>query len=374
MAYITFDIEKLRHNYNYLDALFAEHNISWGVVAKMFCGNEAYLRSVLDLGIKQVCDSRIGNLKIIKLIAPNVKTVFIKPAAKRNAQKVVEYADISFNTSLDTIQALSDAAVRLGKEHKIVIMVESGELREGVVQHDLLNFYEQVAAMPSIKIIGLGTNLTCMNGVLPSYDKLRRLEYHAEQIKNKFGHQLELLSGGASVTIPLIYDNELPEGINHFRIGETLFFGTDVYHNSTIPDMKQDLFKLYGEIIEIDVKPNVPTGKMGHNVTGTVMKETNERQRYSTRAIVDIGLLDIESRHIQPVNDSITIAGASSDMTVLDLGDNEMGYSVGDKIAFTMDYMGVLRIMNSKYIEKRIERPASYKLPVRLNKGELQKA
>src|SRR5690606_24642504 len=140
----------------------------WSVVTKLLCGNEHYLRAVIALGLRQVCDSRLRHLKIIKSLAPHIETIFIKPPATGNAAGVVKYADVSFNSSLRTIRALSAAAAGCGKKHRIVIMVETGELREGVMPAALPAFFEAVYCLPGIEVIGLGTNLTCMYGVLPS--------------------------------------------------------------------------------------------------------------------------------------------------------------------------------------------------------------
>jgi predicted amino acid racemase len=72
------------------------------------------------------------------------------------------------------------------------------------------------------------------------------------------------------------------------------------------------------------------------------------------RAIVDLGLLDVEPNHIELVDKNCKIVGASSDISVIDLGESKKEYKVGDFVEFKMDYMALLRIMNSKYIEKRI--------------------
>lgn len=44
--------------------------------------------------------------------------------------------------------------------------------------------------------------------------------------------------------------------------------------------------------------------------------------------------------------------GASSDMIVLDLGDDKDRYRVGDLVSFRLIYMGALALLNSDYIEK----------------------
>jgi len=61
------------------------------------------------------------------------------------------------------------------------------------------------------------------------------------------------------------------------------------------------------------------------------------------------------------VDKSLKISGASSDMIVIDLDDNKNKYKVGDLIEFDMDYMGILRILNSRYIEKRVKTVANKK-------------
>ena len=357
MAYVTLNTDKLKHNYQRLETIFKKNNLQWAVVSKMLCGNKKYLEALIGLGIRQICDSRISNLRMIKSIAPDIETYFIKPAAKRNAQKVVMYADVSFNTSYETIKALSTHAVALNKQHKIVIMVELGERREGVMKAQLPAFYAAVAKLPNIEIVGLGTNLTCMFGVLPDYDKLSRLCACQADIKDLFGHDLPLISGGASVTIPLIETNQLPVGVNHFRVGETLFLGTDVYNNEEREDLYQDVFTLYAEIIELNEKPRTPSGKMGLNLMGEkYLAEKNATS--SVRAIVDVGLIDIEAKHLKPEDASLKIIGASSDMMVVDMGSNMKNFKVGDEIKFRMDYMGILRIMHSGYVEKRMETAA----------------
>src|SRR5690606_21274212 len=190
MAFVTLDTQKLKHNYDYLDQLFKEKSIQWSVVSKMLCGNKVYLEELLKLGVNQVCDSRVTNLRRIKTIAPHVETIYIKPPPKRSIKKIVEYADISFNTEFETIKMLSEAAISLNKKHKIVIMIELGELREGVLREDFINFYSKVFELPNIEVVGIGANLTCMYGVLPNHDKLIQLSLYKELIEAKFDKKI----------------------------------------------------------------------------------------------------------------------------------------------------------------------------------------
>jgi predicted amino acid racemase len=353
MAYLKLYQKKLKHNYTMIEKWFSDQDIDWGVVSKLLCGNKMFLEELVKLGVTEFHDTRITNLKMVKKVAPNAQTVYIKPPAKRNIPDIIRYADVSFNTDFSTIQLLSAEAEKQNKVHKIIIMIEMGDLREGVLGDHLVDFYEQIFKLPNINIVGLGTNLNCLNGIMPSQDKLIQLSLYKQLIEAKFNIPIPWISGGTSVTVPLLLKNQLPKQINHFRVGEVLFFGLDLFTNQTIEGMNSDVFRLYTEIIELYEKPKVPTGEQGFNVSGETPEYPEEDYgKQSFRAILDIGLLDCNPQYLIPEDEDITIIEASSDMLVLDVQQNEAGYKVGDLITFKLKYMGVLGIMNSKYIDK----------------------
>ena len=353
MAYLKLYQKKLKHNYTMIEKWFSDQDIDWGVVSKLLCGNKMFLEELVKLGVTEFHDTRITNLKMVKKVAPNAQTVYIKPPAKRNIPDIIRYADVSFNTDFSTIQLLSAEAVKQNKFHKIIIMIEMGDLREGVLGDHLVDFYEQIFKLPNINIVGLGTNLNCLNGIMPSQDKLIQLSLYKQLIEAKFNIPIPWISGGTSVTVPLLLKNQLPKQINHFRVGEVLFFGLDLFTNQTIEGMNSDVFRLYTEIIELYEKPKVPTGEQGFNVSGETPEYPEEDYgKQSFRAILDIGLLDCNPQYLIPEDEDIVIIEASSDMLVLDVQQNEAGYKVGDLITFKLKYMGVLGIMNSKYIDK----------------------
>lgn len=353
MAYLKLYQKKLQHNYTMIEKWFSDQDIDWGVVSKLLCGNKMFLEELVKLGVTEFHDTRITNLKMVKKVAPNSQTVYIKPPAKRNIPDIIRYADVSFNTDFSTIQLLSNEAAKQNKVHKIIIMIEMGDLREGVLGDHLVDFYEQIFKLPNINIVGLGTNLNCLNGIMPSQDKLIQLSLYKQLIEAKFKIPIPWISGGTSVTVPLLLKNQLPKQINHFRVGEVLFFGLDLFTNQTIAGMNNDVFRLYTEIIELYEKPKVPSGEQGFNVSGETPEYPEEDYgKQSFRAILDIGLLDCNPQYLIPEDEDITIIEASSDMLVLDVQQNEAGYKVGDLITFKLKYMGVLGIMNSKYIDK----------------------
>lgn len=355
MAEIIIDRRKLKHNYDFLETLFNKHQVRWGVVTKLLCGNPIYLKEIITLGATELMDSRISNLRAIKRIDPNIRTMYIKPPPRRSIRGVVKYADVSLNSDLDTLKIISEEAGKQGKMHEVIIMIEMGELREGVLGESLLDFYRQVFKLPHIKIIGLGANLNCLYGVMPSRDKLIQLSLYRQIIQLTFKRDIPLISGGTSVTIPMLFNNQVPPGVNHFRIGETLYFGADLFTGKTIKGMRDDVIILKAEIIELLEKPLVPEGVMSENPSGESYEINREDYgKTSWRALLDIGLLDISPDFLIPHDKDMKQAGASSDILVLDLGKNPKKYKVGDFIEFKLKYMGALRLFNSDYVIKRV--------------------
>ncbi|SFF89473.1 alanine racemase [Pontibacter chinhatensis] len=355
MAVLKLYRDKLKHNYNHLDNVFREHGIDWGVVTKLLCGQEIFLKEILGLGVKEVHDSRVTNLKVIKSMAPDVQTVYIKPAPKQSIPDIIRYADVSFQTELDIIRLLSEEAEKQHKLHKIIIMIEMGDLREGVLGDDLVDFYSKVFELPNISVIGLGANFNCLHGVMPTQDKLIQLSLYKQIIEAKFDRQIPWVSGGTSVTIPLLFNHLMPKGINHFRIGEALFFGLNLFTNETFENMHNDVFELYTEIIELTEKPMLPSGVLAENPSGESFEvDESLYGKTSHRAILDVGLLDINPRFLIPKEEDVSVIGASSDMLIVELGDNAQNYKVGDVLRFNLRYMGALSVLNSRYIGKEV--------------------
>lgn len=355
MAVLKLYHDKLQHNYNHLDRVFKQHDIDWGIVTKLLCGNELFLKEVLALGVQEIHDSRVTNLKVIKKVAPQVQTVYIKPAPKQSIPDIIQYADASFQTEYEIIKLLSDEAVRQNKLHKIIIMIEMGDLREGVMGEELVNFYEKVFELPGISVIGLGANFNCLHGVMPTRDKLIQLSLYKQIIEAKFNRNIPWVSGGTSVTIPLLFNHQMPQGINHFRIGEALFFGLNLFTGETFEGMYDDVFELFTEIIELTEKPMIPSGMLAENPSGESFEiDESLYGKTSHRAILDVGLLDINPKFLIPKDESISVIGASSDMLVVELGENRANYKVGDVLRFGLKYMGALSVLNSRYIAKKV--------------------
>jgi predicted amino acid racemase len=238
-------------------------------------------------------------------------------------------------------------------------MIELGELREGVKRTDIMEFYEKVFKLSNIEVIGIGSNLGCMYGVEPSYDKLLQLVLYKELISAKFDKELKFISGGTSITLPLIEMGSVPKEVNHFRVGEAAFFGISPLDNEQFKDLSVNTFEFTANIIELEEKMLVPEGIISDSNLGhTVDYSDEDFGEKSVKAILDFGLLDVAKEDIEAFDKDLSFVGITSDMIVIDIGtnktkDGKTRYGVGDKIKFKPNYMGVSRLLNSKFIDKR---------------------
>ncbi|MBN2728791.1 MAG: alanine racemase [Bacteroidales bacterium] len=364
MAELQINITEIRNNIVKLSEYFKKHNIEWSLITKVFSGDKDIMQHILtpDIvkDIHSVGDSRLSSLERLKDWNNDLVTIYLKPPAHAYIEDVVKYADISLNSSYKTIQALNNEAKKQNKIHKVIIMVELGELREGVNRDDLFDFYNKVFKLDNIEVVGLGSNLGCMYGVEPTYDKLLQLNLYKEVIEAKHNSKLSLISGGSSITLPLIETKMVPKDINHFRIGEAAFFGTSPLDNKPFMDLCTNTFNFYPQIIELEEKHLVPDGIIGDASIGHSADINDDDIGKTTyKAILDFGLLDVDRDGLTPDDKNITFVGITSDMTVVDIGNNkdEMGkkkYNVGDKICINPDYISVARLLNSRFIERKI--------------------
>lgn len=222
MAYpkLIVDYEILKNNVKTLVNLCNTKGIKVAGVTKVFCGNPQIAKAYVEGGVSFLADSRIENLQRLKDL--DVPKIILRLPMISEAEKIVEYADISLNSEIETIRALSEKALEKNLVHKVILMVDLGDLREGYYNdEDLFQAVEEVLELKGVKLVGLGTNLTCYGGVIPSIEHMDKLNRLKKEIEEKFNIELEILSGGNSSSLHLLSDHDL-QGINNLRLGESL--------------------------------------------------------------------------------------------------------------------------------------------------------
>jgi len=342
-------LNKINHNTSKLVDICKKFEITIVGVTKVFCGETEIANSMVKGGVELLADSRIENLEKLQNI--NVPKLLLRLPMKSQAEKVVQIADISLNSEIEIIRELAVKALEQEKEHKIILMVDLGDLREGIFkEEEVFSTVSEILKLNGVKLIGLGTNLTCYGGIIPKSDNLGKLVDLGKRIKNTYNIDLEVISGGNSSSINLIEKGQGPEGINQLRLGESIVLGRETAYGNRIVDTYDDCFKLFAEIIEIKEKPSIPIGEIGMDAFGN--KPTFNDKGIRKRAICAIGKQDVDLGDLYLEDESISILGGSSDHLILDISESKDEYKLGDIISFKLSYGGILSSMTSPYVYK----------------------
>ncbi|ABY92770.1 MAG: Alanine racemase domain protein [Caldanaerobacter subterraneus] len=348
---LRINLVKLRENTQTIVNLCEKKNIKVVGVTKVFCAIPEVAQTMVKGGVEILGDSRIKNLKKLQHIP--VPKMLLRIPMKSEVEEVIKYADISLNSEIDTIKSLSEEAKKQRKIHEIILMVDLGDLREGVLKEDVIPIVEQIVKLEGIRLRGIGTNLTCYGSVIPTPDILEELVEIKNSINKKFNLNLDIVSGGNSSSLYLVQNGLIPRGITQLRIGEAIVLGRETAFGDRIPHTYDDVFTLEAQIVELKEKPSYPRGILGMDAFG-------ERQVYvdrgiMKRAILAIGRQDVNMNDLIPIDSSIELIGSSSDHLIVNVTNSTYPYKVGDIIKFKLRYGGILSCSTSEYVEKVIE-------------------
>lgn len=345
---IVIDANIIKNNTRVIVDLCKKEGIDVAGVTKGIGGRKEIAQAMVDGGVKYLADSRIKNL--IRLEDFDLPKIMLRVPMISQAKDTVKYADISLNSELATIKALSKEAIQLNRIHKIILMLDLGDLREGIfTREDLLKTIEEVLTLDNIQLIGLGTNLTCYGGIIPDSKIVNKLLSLSELIKEKYKIDLDIISGGNSSSLHLL-NTGLLKGVNHLRIGEAILLGKETAYGEQISNTSSDGIYLEAELIEIKEKPSLPQGTIGRDAFGNKPSFIDRGNR--RRMILAIGRQDIKLDSLIPVDEDLKVLGGSSDHLILDSSDSKIQYKIGDVVRFNLRYGGILSAMTSEYVDK----------------------
>lgn len=347
---IEINLKKIAYNAKTLSRLYGSKGIDIIGVTKAVCGEPNVAAVLIKNGISILADSRLVNIERMRKAGIKAEFLLLRTPSLSQAEAVVKYADISLNTELSVIKELSKFALSYHTKHKIILMVELGDLREGIMPEDLDDIIKQVLELSGIELAGIGTNLACFGGIKPDEEKMNYLSSIARNIEKKHGIILEFVSGGNSANYNWFMSTNYAGKINNLRLGESIYLGRETLHRKPIPGLYMDAFTLVTEVIESKLKPSLPYGEVAQDAFGNV-PEFNDRGKIN-RTILGIGLQDVSVSGLTPRAD-MEIIGASSDHIIVDAKKTEL--KVGDEVEFDLNYAALLSAMTSPYVLKKVK-------------------
>lgn len=356
MRYPVLEVNRdaVRENAQEMCAFCGQRGMNIAGVVKFSDGDIEIARSYHEGGCSQIASSRTLHLERIKKELPDAVTMLIRIPMLSEADEVVQWCDMSLNSEERTLRILDEAAGRHGKTHGVILMLDVGDRREGVIgANELCRLAGLVEReLTHLKLVGVGSSFACVSGVLPDWDNLSELAEGARRVEETIGRKLDIVSGGSSISLTMLAaDKPIPPEINHLRIGGAIAnpMGIRVNRGVSIDSLREDAFKLTAEIIEIGQKPSVTQGT-GKNWAGqTVVFEDKGIRK---RAVIALGSQDVgDATSLMPLDEGVTVIGGSSDHTVLDITDSHRDWTVGDKIGFSLFYMNLLYCFATRHVE-----------------------
>lgn len=349
---LEINLSKIAHNAKHVKNMCDEQNIDLCVVTKGFCAIIPVVEAIISAGITFLADSRIQNIIKAKKKLPYVKYMMIRIPKISEAGDVIQYADISLQSQLEVIKAYSDRAQSMGKIHDIILMIDVGDLREGVMPEDAISTAGKILSMEGVNLVGIGTNVGCYGGIMPTIENTEMLVGIKKDMEKRFGINLKYISGGSTCTSKLLEKGSLPKGINNLRIGEGVILGEDSTNGRFIDGLYGDAFILKAEVVELTNKPSVPIGESGYDAFGC--KPVFVDKGIRKRAILSVGRQDVRIEALTPVFEGVEILGGSSDHLILDVTDCKEKIVPGSIIPFRCAYSAVLTLTTSPYVVKKM--------------------
>ena len=333
------------------------YGISVAGVIKFSDGDPRIGKAYAQGGCAQIAVSRAVHLPELKRQMPDVQTLLTRAPARCDLENTARFADLVLHADARGLKALNDEAAKWGTCPGIILMLDVGDLREGVETiPELVNLALFCEGLPHLSLKGVGTNHACLNGVLPSYENLSFLVEGAEAVEKAIGRRLEWISGGSSINLLLLHqgENKMPERVNHLRLGGSIANPMNIRlgRGVTFKGLREDSVSFAAEIVEIREKASAVQGSTKNWMGQTVKQEDKGRR---LRAILAVGSQDIASaQDLIPLDEGVTVVGCSSDHTIVDVTDARPLQS-GDVLYFRVRYANMLYAFTGKHVAIRYQ-------------------
>ena len=348
------NLDAMRTNAQVFCDLCAQNGISVAGVIKFSDCDLQVAKAYSDGGCAQLAVSRAKHLQALKEAFPNKETLLTRSPTRGDLEATAKYADLSLHSDPDVLEALNTEAVKWNTFPGIILMLDVGDLRDGVDNiPELVELAKKCEGLSNLRLRGIGTNHACLNGVLPSFENLSFLVEGAEAVEQAIGRKLDLISGGSSINLLLLKDgvNQMPKRINHLRLGGSIANPMNIRlgRGLTFEGLREDSVALTAEIVEIHEKASAPKGESTKNWAGQVVQQVDKGRRM--RAILALGSQDIsDAKTLIPLEEGVEIIGCSSDHTIVDVTDTGKQWRSGDTLTFKVRYSNMLYAFTGDHI------------------------
>lgn len=350
---LRLNLEKIRENTRNIARRCVKSGIHLAGVTKGLCGSPEAAFAMVEGGCGSLCDSRARNIRRLKDAGVAVPLYLLRIPMLSELEEVLDLADGTLISMIETLEHLEFLCGQHRREFQILLMVDLGDLREGIWPDEVERFAEALLRCRWVHCVGVGANFGCFGGVLPTPQNMACLVAVKRKLESLFSSPLQFTSGGGTSSLQLLEEGAMPPEVNHLRVGEAILLGCDVTRNRCIPWLHRDAVRFEAEIIELRRKPSVPIGTIGADAFGNTPVFRDRGLRL--RAILAAGRQDVTPEGLLPIQEGAHILGASSDHLLLDVEEMIPVPKLGDVLSFEMSYGAMLAASTSPYVSKRFE-------------------
>jgi len=329
MPELRIDVEAIGRNTEVVASLLRTRGLDLVAVTKGCLGEPRVAAAMVAGGAIAVADTRDANLRRLRSALPGVELHRIHLPS---VTEPFEPGDVTYVSSLEGAHAV---AARADREQRVIVLVDTGDGREGVPEEGVLDLASEIASHPRLRLEGVATNFACFEGRPEGIRRsVERVAWAASMLQAA-GLPLERVSGGNSSLLHLIMEGEdLPAAVTELRCGEALLLGHDALYYRALPGCRPDACVLRAEVVEGYTRP----------VAG----------RSVLRLVLGVGRQDLGSGPVRFAQPGLSEIGRSSDYLVVEGERGRSNIPVGTMLDMIPGYEALVAAWTSPYVELKL--------------------
>ncbi|NLV71058.1 MAG: hypothetical protein GXY46_00425 [Actinobacteria bacterium] len=352
MPELRIDVEAIGTNTEAVAALLRAHDLDLVAVTKGCLGDPQVAGAMLVGGAVALADTRDANLRRLRAAFPRVELHRIHLPSLAEPFEPGDVSYVSCREGAAAVAAVSqkggDTHVaralgpnrsqefpRLPEPRRVMIMVETGDEREGVPPNGLFGLALEIAQHPGLQLEGVATNYACFRGRSEGIRESVQTVVRAAGALRAAGHPVERVSGGNSSLLALLVDGEdLPAAVTELRCGEALLLGQDALFYRPLPGCRQDACVIRTEVIEEYTRPAAGGSRL--------------------RLVLGVGRQDLGWGEVRFDRPGLREIGRSADYLVVEVDEGRPGISPGMTIDMIPAYEALVAAWTSPYVEVKL--------------------
>ena len=310
-------------------------------VTKAVDGAPAVGRAMLEAGASGLADSRLPAL--VRLAAHALAPLtLIRPPQRDELELVAQVADRLVLSDADTARRLGECAP--GAPLEVLLAVDLGDRREGVLPEDAAVVARRLAVLPGISFTGIAVNFACLSGQLPSQALFAAAEDVLAAVVGDCAAEPLLSLGGTCCLQHL--DGYAPRFATEIRSGGGPLYGYDFVSGAPLDGVERRDPVLAAAVLECSRKPPAPPCEVGLDAFGHVPGADLPGDD-AWYALVALGRRDCDPAGLRPLLQGAYVAGMTSDVGVVIVPEP---VPPGSELSFAVDYDALVRAVTSPFV------------------------